>query len=54
MGKIVVGGTLVLAALGLCGACTELVTVEIDVVEELVKDLVLVVAVTRGGSEERS
>ena len=36
MGKIVVRGTLVLAALGLCGACTEVVTVEIDVVEEVV------------------
>ena len=54
MGKIVVGGTLVLAALGLCGACTEVVTVEIDVVEEVMEDVVLVVVVTRGGSEECS
>ena len=47
-------GTLVLAALGLCGACTEVVTVQIDVVEEVVKILVLLVTVTRGGSEEWS
>ena len=54
VGKNVVGATLMLAALGLCGVCIEVVKVELDVVAEIVEDLVLVVAVTRGGSEERS
>ena len=55
MGKKVVGVSLMLAALGLCGACTEVVTVEIAVVEDAVEDAVVRVgAVTRGGSEERS
>ena len=54
MGTIVVGGTLMLAAVGLCGAC---MTEQIDVVEEVVEDVVVGVddlAVTRGGSNERS
>ena len=55
MGKKVVGVTLMLAALGLCSACTEVMIVGIDVVEEAVEEEVLGVgAVTRGGSEERS
>ena len=33
MGKSVVDVTLVLAALGMCGACTEVMTVGMDVVE---------------------
>ena len=57
MGKIVVGGTLMLVALGLCGACIEVVTVDIDIVEEVVEDVVLGMddlAVAYGGREECS
>ena len=52
MGKKVVGVTIMLAAIGLCGACSEVLTVEIAVVEDVVEDAVVRVgAVTRGGSE---
>ena len=54
MGKKVVGVTLMLAALGLCGACTEVMAVGMGVVEETVEEELWVGAVTRGGSEERS
>ena len=54
MGKGVVDVTLVLTALGMCGACTEVMTVGMGVVEETVEEELRVGAVTRGGSEERS
>ena len=54
MVKKVVGVTLMLAALGLCGACTEVMTVGMGVVEETVGEELRVGTVTRGGSEERS
>ena len=46
--------TLVLAALGMCDACTEVMAVGMDVVEETVGEELRVGAVIRGGSEERS
>ena len=54
MGKKVVGVTSMLAALGLCSACTEMMTVGMGVVEETVEEELRVGTVTRGGSEERS
>ena len=54
MGKKVVGVTLMLAALGLCSACTEVMTVGMGVVEETVEEELRVGTMTRGGSEERS
>jgi hypothetical protein len=52
MGKSVVDVTLVLTALGMCGACTEVVGM--DVVVGTVEEELWVEAVIRGGSEERS
>ena len=46
--------TLVLTAIGMCGACTEVVTVGMDVVVGTVEEELWVEAVIRGGSEERS
>jgi hypothetical protein len=54
MGKSVVDVTLVLTAIGMWGACTEVVTVGIDVVVGTVEEELWVEAVIRGGSEERS
>jgi len=54
MGKSVEDVTLVLAALGMCGACTEAMTVGMDVVVGTVEEELWVEAVIRGGSEERS
>lgn len=54
MGKSVVDVTLVLTALGMCGACTEVMTVGMDVVVGTVEEELWVEAVIRGGSEERS
>ena len=46
--------TLVFTALGMCGACTEVMTVGMDVVVGTVEEELWVEAVIRGGSEERS
>ena len=54
MGKRVVEVTLVLTVVGVCGACTEVVTVGIDVLVGTVEEELWVEAVIRGGSEERS
>ena len=54
MGKSVVDVTLVLTAIGMWGACTEVVTVGIDIVVGTVEEELWVEAVIRGGSEERS
>ena len=54
MGKSVVDVTLVLTAIGMCGACTEVVTAGIDVLVGTVEEELWVEAVIRGGSEERS
>ena len=55
MGKSVVDVTLVLTALGMCGACTtEVVPVGMDVVVGTVEEELWVEAVIRGGSKERS
>ena len=54
MGKSDVDVTLVLAALRMCGACTEVMAVGMEVVEETVEEELGVGAVIRGGSEERS
>ena len=44
MGKKVVDVTLVLTALGMCGACTEVMTVGMDVVEGTVEEKLWVLA----------
>ena len=54
MGKSVVDVTLVLTALGMCGACTEVMTVGMDGGVGTVEEELWVEAVIRGGSEERS
>jgi hypothetical protein len=54
MGKSVVDVTLVLTALGMCGACTEVVPVGMDVVVGTVEEELWMEAVIRGGSEEWS
>ena len=50
MGQSVVDVTLVFTALGMCGACTEVMTVGMDVFEEAVEEELWVGAMTRGGS----
>ena len=54
MGKSVVDVTLMLADLGICGACTEVMAVGMDVVVGTVEEELWVEAVIRGGIEERS